>query len=77
MSLNLTFPYKDKSAIDDMLRMDEIKDLAERDFKHWGNTPFFIARTYSNRVYPRKKQRKVSAHLRCFHHRHVEKKTFD
>lgn len=42
MSLKLTFPYKDKSAIDDMLRMDEIKDLAERDFKHWGNTPFFI-----------------------------------
>jgi hypothetical protein len=55
MSLKLTFPYKDKSAIDDMLRMDEIKDLAERDFKHWGNTPFFIARTYSNLVYPRKK----------------------
>ena len=47
MSLKLTFPYKDKSAIDDMLRIDEIKDLAERDCKHWGNTPFFIARTDS------------------------------
>jgi hypothetical protein len=29
MSLKLTFPYKDKSAIDDMLRIDEIKDLEE------------------------------------------------
>jgi hypothetical protein len=35
MSLNPTFPYNDKSAINGTLSINEIKDLKERGFKHW------------------------------------------